>query len=198
MSHRTSRTIDIVLLLWLLLWCLIGYALGRTVNELSGLSDGVIGAGQGVSDAASALDGFSDVPLIGGGIGEVADRIDAVGQGTVQKGEASKDAIFNVSILIGLVIALGPTLPLIALWLVIRAPLARERRALGRALDAGDAELEGYLALRAATRFPYTRISRVTTDPWGDLRSGRHAALASLELGRLGLTRRAAKAALPP
>jgi hypothetical protein len=116
----------------------------------------------------------------------------------VQKGEASKDAIFNVSLLIGLVIALGPTLPLIAVWLVIRAPLARERRAIGRALDANDAELEGYLALRAATRFPYTRISKVTNDPWGDLRSGRHAALASLELGRLGLTRRAAKAALPP
>ncbi|HET9311989.1 MAG TPA: hypothetical protein VFP41_12300 [Actinomycetota bacterium] len=198
MSHRTSRTIDIVLMLWLLLWCLIGYTLGRTVNELSGLSDGVIGAGQGVSDAAGALDGFTDVPLIGGGIGEIADRIDAIGQGTVQKGEASKDAIFNVSLLIGLVIALGPTLPLIAVWLVIRSPLARERRALGRALDAGDAELEGYLALRAATRFPYTKISRVTTDPWGDLRSGRHAALASLELGRLGLTRRAARAALPP
>ncbi len=198
MSHRTSRTIDIVLLLWLLLWCLIGYTLGRTVNELSGLSDGVIGAGEGVSDAAGALEGFADVPLIGGGIGEIAERIDAIGQGTVQKGEASKDAIFNVSLLIGLVIALGPTLPLIAVWLVIRAPLARERRAIGRALDANDAELEGYLALRAATRFPSTRIARVTTDPWGDLRSGRHAALASLELGRLGLTRKAAKAALPP
>jgi hypothetical protein len=116
----------------------------------------------------------------------------------VQKGEASKDAIFNVSLLIGLVIALGPTLPLIAVWLVIRAPLTRERRAIGRALDANDTELEGYLALRAATRFPYTRIARVTNDPWGDLRSGRHAALASLELRRLGLTRRAARAALPP
>ena len=198
MSHRMSRTIDLVLLLWLLLWCLIGYTLGRTVNELSGLSDGVIRAGEGVSDAAGALEGFADVPLIGGGIGEISERIDAIGQGTVQKGEASKDAIFNVSLLIGLVIALGPTLPLIAVWLVIRAPLARERRAIGRALDANDAELEGYLALRAATRFPYTRIARVTNDPWGDLRSGRHAALASLELRRLGLTRRAAKAALPP
>jgi hypothetical protein len=197
-SHRTSRTIDLVLLLWLLLWCLIGYTLGRTVNELSGLSDGVIRAGEGVSDAAGALEGFADVPLIGGGIGEISERIDAIGQGTVQKGEASKDAIFNVSLLIGLVIALGPTLPLIAVWLVIRAPLARERRAIGRALDANDAELEGYLALRAATRFPYTRIARVSNDPWGDLRSGRHAALASLELRRLGLTRRAAKAALPP
>lgn len=198
MSHHKSRTIDIVLLLWLLLWCLIGYTLGRTVNELSGLSDGVIGAGEGVSDAAGALEGFADVPLIGGGIGEIAERIDAIGQGTVQKGEASKDAIFNISLLIGLVIALGPTLPLIAVWLVIRAPLARERRAIGRALDANDTELEGYLALRAATRFPYTRIARVTNDPWGDLRSGRHAALASLELRRLGLTRRAAEAAIPP
>lgn len=198
MSHRLSRTIDIVLLAWLLLWCAIGYTLGRTVNELSRLSDGVIGAGEGVSDAAGALDGLADLPVIGGGIQDIAERIDAVGRGTVQKGEASKDTIFNVSLLIGLVVALGPTLPLIVIWLVIRAPLTRERRAIGRALDANDDGLEGYLALRAATRFPYARIAPVTTDPWGDLRSGRHAALASMELARLGLTRRAAKAALPP
>ncbi len=198
MSHRTSRTIDVILVLWLLLWCAIGYTLGRTVNELSGLSDGVIGAGEGVSDAAGALGDFAAVPLIGGGIDAIADRIDAIGQGTVQKGEASKDAIFNVSLLIGLVVALGPTVPLLAVWLVIRAPLARERRRIGRALDAGDPGLDGYLALRAATRFPYSRIAGVTTDPWGDLQAGRHTALASMELTRLGLTRRAARASLPP
>jgi hypothetical protein len=197
-SHRTSRTIDVILVLWLLLWCAIGYTLGRTVNELSGLSDGVIGAGEGVSDAAGALGDFADVPLIGGGIDAIADRIDAIGQGTVQKGEASKDAIFNVSLLIGFVVALGPTVPLLAVWLVIRAPLARERRRIGRALDAGDPGLDGYLALRAATRFPYSRIAGVTTDPWGDLQAGRHTALASMELTRLGLTRRAARASLPP
>lgn len=198
MSHRTSRTIDVILVLWLLLWCAIGYTLGRTVNELSGLSDGVIGAGEGVSDAAGALGDFADVPLIGGGIDAIADRIDAIGQGTVQKGEASRDAIFNVSLLIGLVVALGPTVPLLAVWLVIRAPLARERRRIGKALDAGDPGLDGYLALRAATRFPYSRIAGVTTDPWGDLQAGRHTALASMELTRLGLTRRAARASLPP
>lgn len=198
MSHRTSRTIDVILVLWLLLWCAIGYTLGRTVNELSGLSDGVIGAGEGVSDAAGALGDFADVPLIGGGIDAIADRIDAIGQGTVQKGEASKEAIFNVSLLIGLVIALGPTVPLLAVWLVIRAPLARERRRIGKALDAGDPGLDGYLALRAATRFPYSRIAGITTNPWGDLQAGRHSALASMELTRLGLTRRAARASLPP
>jgi hypothetical protein len=197
-SHRTSRTIDVILVLWLLLWCAIGYTLGRTVNELSGLSDGVIGAGEGVSDAAGALGDFADVPLIGGGIDAIAERIHAIGQGTVQKGEASKDAIFNVSLLIGLVIALGPTIPLLAVWLVIRAPLARERRRIGKALDAGDTGLDGYLALRAATRFPYSRIAGVTNDPWGDLQAGRHTALASMELTRLGLTRRAARASLPP
>lgn len=198
MSHRTSRTIDVILVLWLLVWCAIGYTLGRTVNELSGLSDGVIGAGEGVSDAAGALGDFADVPLIGGGIDAIADRIDAIGQGTVQKGEASKEAIFNVSLLIGLVIALGPTVPLLAVWLVIRAPLARERRRIGKALDAGDPGLDGYLALRAATRLPYSRIAGITTDPWGDLQAGRHSALASMELTRLGLTRRAARASLPP
>ncbi|MET0799660.1 MAG: hypothetical protein ABWZ53_00610 [Actinomycetota bacterium] len=198
MSHRTSRTIDVILVLWLLLWCAVGYTLGRTVNELSRLSDGVIGAGEGVSDAAGALGGLADVPLIGAGVQAIADRVDAIGQGTIAKGEASKDTIFTVSLLIGLVIALGPTLPPIAVWLVIRAPLARDRRRIGKAIDAGDPGIEGYLAMRAATRFSYARLSSVTTDPWGDLHAGRHEPLASLELGRLGLTRRAARASLPP
>lgn len=198
MSHRTSRTIDVILVLWLLLWCAIGSTLGRTVNELNGLSDGVIGAGEGVSNAAGALGDFAQVPLIGDGIGAIADEIDSIGQTTAQKGETSKDAIFNVALLIGLVIALGPTLPFIAIWLVVRAPLARERRRIGTALEAGEPGLDGYLALRAATRFSYARISSITTDPWGDLQAGRHTALASMELGRLGLTRRAAKATLPP
>ena len=197
MSHRTLRTIDVVLVCWLLLWCAIGYAVGHTVNGLSGLSDGVIGAGEGVSDAAGALTDLTDVPLVGGSVEAIADRIDALGQGTVQKAEASKDVIFNMSLLLGLLIALAPSLPPLAVWLVIRFPLARDRRRIGKSLDADEAGLEGYLALRAVTRYSYARISSVTTDPWGDLQAGRHAALAAIELGRLGLTRRAARASLP-
>lgn len=198
MSHRTIRLIDVVLIVWLLLWCAIGYGVGHTVNGLSGLSDGVIGAGEGVSDAAGALTDLTDVPLVGGSVEAIADRIDALGQGTVQKAEASKDVIFNVSLLLGLLIALAPSVPAIAVWLVIRSPLARDRRRIGRSLDADEAGLEGYLALRAATRYSYARISSVTTDPWGDLQAGRHSALAAIELGHLGLTRRAARASLPP
>ena len=85
------------------------------------------------------------------------------------------------------------------MWLVIRAPLARERRRIGKALDGERAGLEGYLA-HAGGNPLLVRAPRppVTTDPWGDLHSGRHEQLASLELGRLGLTRRAARASLPP
>ena len=198
MSHRTLRMIDVMLIVWLLLWCAIGYAVGHTVNGLSGLSDGVIGAGEGVSDAAGALTDLIEVPLVGGSVEAIADRIDALGQGTVQKAEASKDVIFNVSLLLGLLIALAPSVPPIAVWLVIRSPLARDRRRIGRSLDADEAGLEGYLALRATTRYSYARISSVTTDPWGDLQAGRHSALAAIELGRLGLKRRAARASLPP
>ena len=198
MSHRTLRMIDVVLVVWLLLWCAIGYAVGHTVNGLSGLSDGVIGAGEGVSDAAGALTDLIDVPLVGGSVEAIAGRIDALGQGTVRKAEASKDVIFNVSLMLGLLIALTPSVPPIAVWLVIRSPLARDRRRIGRSLDADEAGLEGYLALRAATRYSYARISSVTTDPWGDLQAGRHSALAAIELGRLGLTRRAARASPPP
>jgi len=197
MSHRTARSIDIVVLLWLLLWCAIGYTIGRTVNELSGLGDGVIRAGEGVSNAAGALDGLTDVPLVGDGIQAIAGKIDGLGQSTVDKGQAGKDAIFNISLAIALIVALGPTLPVLVIWLVVRAPLARERRRIGAALAGDDPGIIGYLAMRAATRFSYAKLATTTTDPWGDLHAGRHEPLAAIEIGRLGLTRGAARSSLP-
>jgi len=196
-SHRTARTIDIALTIWLLLWCVLGYTLGRTVNHLSRLGDGVINVGEGVSNAADALGGLADVPLVGGGVEAIADTIDGLGQRTIDKGQASKDAIFNISLAIGMIVALGPTLPLLVIWLVIRAPLARERRRIGAALTGDDPGIIGYLAMRSATRFSYARLAAASADPWGDLHAGRHESLAALEIGRLGLTRRAARASLP-
>ena len=95
-------------------------------------------------------------------------------------------------------IALGPTLPLIVVWLVIRRPLARERRAIGRALDAGDDGSRRTWPCEPRPASLHAHRSGRTADPWGDLQVGRHAGLASMELARLGLTRRAARASLPP
>ena len=199
MSHRTLRTIDVVLVCWLLLWCAIGYTVGHTVNGLSGLSDGVIGAGEGVSDAAGALTDLTDVPLIGGSVEAIADRIDALGQGTVQKAEASKDVIFNVSLLLGLLIALAPVGA--ADRGVARDPLAaRTRPAPDRPLARRRRRWARGVPRAAGGHALFLRAHLVGHDRSVGRPAGRDGTRRSpsIELGRLGLTRRAARASLPP
>ena len=77
---------------------------------------------------------------------------------------------------------------MLLLYLPRRVALAHERRALTREAAAGRTpELDAMLAQRAVIHLPYRRLRRVSDDPSGDLRSGRHEALADAELEWYGV-----------
>ena len=197
MSHRLSRTIDVVLLLWLLLWCAVGYTLGRTVNELSRLSDGVIGAGEGVSDAAGALDGLADVPLIGGGIRRSPIASTRSARARCRRARRARMHLQRLPAdrPRGRARSDGPSARDLA-----RDPRPRSRGNGGRSVARSTRTAAGSRATSPCGRRPASLRPHlaVTSDPWGDLRSGRHAALASMELTRLGLTDARAEAASRP
>ncbi len=91
--------------------------------------------------------------------------------------------------LVGALIAIVPSLPL--LWLYLPGRVAEEddrRRILGRLRD-GDPAIEELLATRAVVHLPYRQLLAITPDPAEDLRAGRHRQLADAELSRLRLDR---------
>jgi hypothetical protein len=110
------------------------------------------------------------------------------GQDAVASARTARANARSVGTLLGVSIALIPSLPVLILYVPPRVAGARERRALERAVAGGvDRWLQEVLARRALVHLPYHRLRRVSEDPLEDLRQGRHARLADAELEWFGV-----------
>jgi hypothetical protein len=171
--------LDALLLLWVLLWLWLGVRVGQEVSGLAQLSDRVTSTGAAIEAVGGSLGSLSDVPLVGGGIGESAERITEAGRGAASKGRESRDTIESLSVLLGLAIALVPTLPVLALYGPLR--LARRREAVALREVSGrvdsDPAVRGLLAERARATMPLAALMREVPEPWsaGDAELARAA-----------------------
>jgi hypothetical protein len=189
--RRAIVLMDAALVGWTIAWIILAVAVAREMEGLSRLSTTVVLAGRALEETGELLGSFDRVPFVGDQVGEVSDRIRDTGRSARRSARASRESVENLSVLLGVSIALIPTLPLGALYVPLRVGWQRERSAVRRALGRDDeaALLEQYLARRAAQTLPYERLRAISSDPWGDLEAGRFKALADAELKRLGLRR---------
>jgi hypothetical protein len=144
----------------------------------------------GPSGAGDAVDELSDVPLFGEGFAAIAAEIQGIGRETASSGRSVEDDIDSLALLIGAGLALGPTLPILALWVPPRISRERQRRALGRSLKRREGAALASLANRAVATRLFRELRAVSDDPVGDLAAGRYESLASLELDHLALGQR--------
>ncbi len=185
--------VDLLLLGWVVGWIVVGLLIAHEVNGLGHLSATVAKAGQAAVASGSALHSLSGVPFIGHGIGQTADKVVAAGQSAVANSVKTRGSVSSLSTLLGIAVAVIPSVPLLAVYLPLRIGRARERLVVAAALkEAGDdAELERFLARRALETLPYRRLRRLVRRPRLSLTPGDQAVLAAAELHRLGLRRRA-------
>lgn len=191
---KLVRLVDIAVLVWIAGWLVLALLVGREVRDLRELSDTVVVAGVAVEDTGDLVDSLGSVPLVGGEVGQVADRVREAGRSAQVSGRESRSSIDDLSVLLALAIGLVPTLPLLALYAPLRIAWARDARSVRRAVESrgSDPILLELLARRALLTRPYEQIRAVTSDPFRDLEQGRFGPLADLELRRLGLKPRAA------
>jgi hypothetical protein len=185
--QRSILAIDALVILWTIAWVVLGVTVGLFVERLGAVGEGLEDAGRAVVRAGDSVDDLSDVPLVGEGFATLADEIRGLGRGTAERGRSVEDDIDGLALLVGVGLALGPTIPVLVLWVPPRVSRERERRALTRSLRAGDGLAIAYLANRAVATRGFREIQRASADPVGDLRSGRYDALARLELDHLAL-----------
>lgn len=185
------RLLDLAVLLWAVAWVIVGLLVAREVRGLTDLSRTVTAAGYALQEAGGALGSLEGVPFVGEDVGDVAERTERAGRSARESGRSSRESVESLSILLGISIALAPSLPLIALYLPMRIAWIREVRSVRRALHAAPDEpgLEEYLARRAVLALPYDRLSRAASDPWGELGAGERRRLSDAELQRLGIRR---------
>lgn len=189
LDGRTMRLLRLGFVAWAVVWFVIA---GVTAYELYVLRDlgSTLGrTGVAVSTTGKALEALAGIPIVGSEVGALAHQVQAAGASAVASGRADRSSTTDLAVLIGVAIALIPSLPVLGLYLPLQAAWRRERRAIARALrERGDDPLlEEYLARRAVSNLPYAELRAITTQPWRDLQGGRWHALADAELARLGL-----------
>jgi hypothetical protein len=186
-GSRLVRLLDIAVLVWIAGWLVLALLVAREVRDLRELSDTVVVAGVAVEHTGDLVDSLGSVPLVGGQVGQVAERVREAGRSAQVSGRESRSSVDDLSVLLALAIGLVPTLPLLALYAPLRIAWSRDASAVRRAVesDASDPVLLELLARRALLTQPYERIRAVTSDPFRDLEQGRFTPLADLELNRL-------------
>jgi hypothetical protein len=113
---------------------------------------------------------------------------DAAGARARARGASTAGTIDRLAVLLGIGIALIPTVPLLALYLPLRISWRRDHDAVRRAVAqwGGDPEFVAFLARRALTHLPFHELRELgydgTEDPSSNLE------LAAAELRWLGLS----------
>ena len=192
LSARAVRVLDVAVLLWIALWGVLGVLIWHDIRAQTGLSDNVIRIGAAVRETGEAFAVVGGLPLIGGGIADVADRITSAGAEVESTGVESRESITRIAVVSGIGVGVLPAAMVLFLYVPVRLAWRRDVAAVAAGLSRsqGDPGFERYLARRAVSVLPWDRLEKITADPWREIAEGDVRALADEELSRLGLSRR--------
>jgi hypothetical protein len=191
LSARKIRTFDVLVVLWVVVWALFGVLFGRAIWEVGRLTDPIASTADGLKHTAAGLNRLGDIPFVGGAVNKVVEKVTGAADSARAQAAAVKTRIERVGVFAGLLLALGPVLIVLLLYLPLRLAWGRDVGAIRRALvaDPNDPVLLRYLAERAIEGMRYDRLRELSDDPWRDMERGETQHLAEVELRRLGLTR---------
>jgi len=117
---QNIHLLDAVVAAWVALWIVCGISVAREVQGLTKLSQTVVRAGTALDKTGQAVAGLRSLPLVGGRIGTVEDEARAAARSAKRSGRESRKNIENLSVLLGIAIAVAPSVPALALYLPFR------------------------------------------------------------------------------
>jgi hypothetical protein len=151
---RSVLVADLVVAAWSIVWIALGVVVAREVRQLNDLSETVVTAGQALDQTGDGLRGTSQglrevhralqvvesLPFVGREIEEnlegaadslddIAREVEETARSAEASGRSSKESTDDLSVILGLAVALVPTLTLLAAYAPFRS--VRVRRALG-------------------------------------------------------------------
>jgi hypothetical protein len=189
LSARAMRRLNVALAIWAVFWIAIAAYTAYEVAALRTLSHTVVKAGAATESTGHALAAVGHLPFVGGQISQLAAQAVAAGASARASGASTAATVDQLAVLLGIAIALIPTVPLLALYVPLRLNWRRDRKAVRRAVASWDGEpgLEAFLAQRALAHLPFEELRDLGYD--GTPGSPPNAELAAAELRRLGLDR---------
>ena len=189
-ARRTHQVVlDLAVLAWVVLWVRVAVAVRAAVLRLAAPGASLESAGAELSrslDEAAAR--TAEVPVLGDPLAAPLETAGAAAAQLAEAGATAEESTRRLALLLAMVVALAPVVPVLLRWLAHRIRWSREAAAAARLrLDEPDEEL---LALRALVHRPLHELARVHPRPGAAYRSGDPSAvraLAGLELASLGL-----------
>jgi hypothetical protein len=194
LSARAMRRLNVALVIWAAVWIGIAIYTAYEVAALRTLSNTVVKAGAATESTGDALAAVGHLPFVGGRVSQLAEQAIAAGASARASGASTATTVDQLAVLLGIAIALIPTVPLLALYLPLRLGWRRDREAVRRSIARWDGEpgLEAFLAQRAIAHLPFEELRALGFD--GTPGSPPNGELAAAELRRLGLDRPARRA----
>lgn len=189
-SARGFRFVDRLLVVYLAVWLVVGVLIGVDIRRQAELSDQVTRVGTALADIGESLQVVSGLPLVGGNIDRLADRVLEAAGDVQRSGEDSRQSLERMGILVGAAFVAVPIMLVLPLYLPLRFAWRREVAAVETALRSADpASLDRLLAQRALATLPYEEVLALDRAPVGELSAEEARLLADAELARLGLAR---------
>jgi hypothetical protein len=180
---------DFMVLLWLVLWFIIGRAVHQAVSAFAEVGQQVQSGANGIAhNLDSAGNNASKVPLVGDTLKSPLHAAGVGAQNIAGAGHSLDVKATALAILLALAVAIPPALAVFVPWLLLRMRFARRAGAAAElARTPGGDQL---LALRALANRPLARVLKVSGDPIEGWRRGDPDVvrqLAALELRSVGL-----------
>jgi hypothetical protein len=125
-SGRTAPSGDVVrglVATWVALWLVVGAWVGYEVWQLSDLGATVAESGRALDAAGSGLQSLGDVPVVGDQTSQVGDQVRANADDIVAAAREAQSGARRLSVLLGLAVALVPSVPVLAVHLALRRGL---------------------------------------------------------------------------
>lgn len=188
----SATTADVTLIVWILVWVVVGTIAFVEIRDLEQLSDTLGTSGVALDTAGSALETIGAVPIVGDGPERLGRQVRATAQEVTHSAAETRDSVRVLSLVVGLSIVFIPTVPALTVYLPWRLARRRDATAVSAAVErhGDDRALEEHLASRALHHVPFARLVEVIGRPWGDLGDDEIRLLANLELTRLGVAHR--------
>ena len=186
-SGRTILFLDAIAVLWVAAWLVMGVLVHDEVQGLQSLSDTIIRTGQGIEDVGGVLRNIN-VPFVGDQLQRAGEEVGGVGADTKASGRQAAESADNLSMLLGLSVALIPSSSLFLFYFPARIAHARERRALRQLTIQAreDPELAHFLARRALMGMSYRRLTALGGRPWRE--SADESRLTAAEREEIGVS----------
>jgi hypothetical protein len=193
LTARRVHTIDVLLVVWIVVWTVLGVVTAIEIYKVARLADSAVNTTTALVRTTEGFKVVANVPLIGGGLGQIVEEVDALAQKANEDAIATRTSIKIVAVLSGIGIAVAPSLIVLLFYLPWRLPWSRDVRAVRQGLlrDPNDVALDAYLARRAITWMTWDEARALSADPWQAIAAGEARAFADRELARLGLRRSA-------